>query len=622
MLEETSHQGEHRMPRNRTAEQRSLEVAEAARENVWQRPSIVGQMFMGRLPVELLFPFPDQAPADRAAGDALLAKVANFLAERVDADRIDTTREIPPAVIDGLRQLGLFGIKIPVEFGGLGLSQINYNRIMQLVASHCASTAVLLSAHQSIGVPQPLKLCGTPEQKAKYLPRLAAGAISAFALTEPGVGSDPSRMATTAVLSEDESTWILNGEKLWISNGPVAELLIVMARTNAPEAERPEISAFIVETDTPGFSVTHRCDFMGLKGLQNGVLRFANLRVPAENLVDGRGRGLSLALRTLNTGRLTLPAACGGAMKQALAMATVWAKERQQWGVPIGAHEAVAAKLSGIAADLYAVESLTWLTSALADRAELDIRLEAAMAKLFCSEALWRSADAALQVRGGRGYETAASLGGRGEPPMPMERLLRDARINLIIEGTSEIMRLFIAREALDPHLQVAGASATAERVDYLGAARFYAAWYPKLFWPNFKLDGQVRVPEALRSHLHDLERDTRRLGRDLFHMIARYRQGLQRRQLVLGRLVDCGAELFAIGAVLARAASPAAPAESVALAELFCRQARRRIEALRHAIYHNDDVEDYRFARALLDGRFAWLSDNIVSTWRQEQKG
>ncbi len=608
------------MARNHNDEQRSLEVAEAARETVWQRPSIVGQMFMGNLPTELLFPFPDQAPADRAAGDAVLARVANFLAEQVDADCIDATREIPGEVIAGLRQLGLFGLKIPVEYGGLGLSQINYNRVMQMVASHCASTAVLLSAHQSIGVPQPLKLCGTPEQKSKYLPRLAAGAISAFALTEPGAGSDPSRLATLATPTEDGAAWLLNGEKLWISNGPVAELLIVMARTNAPEAERPEITAFIVETDSPGFSVAHRCDFMGLKGLQNGLLRFDNVRVPAENIIDGRGRGLSLALRTLNTGRLTLPAACGGAMKQALAMATVWAKERQQWGAPIGEHEAVAAKLAGIAADLYAVESLTWLTSALADRAELDIRLEAAMAKLFCTEALWRSADAALQIRGGRGYETADSLGGRGEAPMPMERLLRDARINLIIEGTSEIMRLFIAREALDPHLRIAGASATADRVDYLGAAKFYAAWYPKLFWPNFKLDGQVRLPEALRPHLHELEQDTRRLGRDLFHMIARHRQGLQRRQLILGRLVDCGAELFAIGAVIARAASPAAPAEAITLADLFCRQARRRVAALRRDIYANDDIENYRFARSLLDGRFAWLTDNIVSTWRGEK--
>ena len=197
---------------------------------------------------------------------------------------------------------------------------------------------------------------------------------------------------------------------------------------------------------------------------------------------------------------------------------------------------------------------------------------------------------------------------------------MRDARINLIIEGTSEIMRLFIAREALDPHLRIAGASATSARIDYVGAAKFYASWYPKLYWPNFKLDGEVQLPEALRPHLHDLECDTRRLARDLFHMIARHRQGLQRRQLALGRLVDCGAELFAIGAVLARAASPSAPAESIALADLFCRQARRRFAALRRDLYDNDDTANYRFARALLDGRFAWLTDNIVSTWRREK--
>jgi hypothetical protein len=202
---------------------------------------------------------------------------------------------------------------------------------------------------------------------------------------------------------------------------------------------------------------------------------------------------------------------------------------------------------------------------------------------------------------------------------MPMERLLRDARINLIIEGTSEIMRLFIAREALDPHLRIAGASATSARVDYLGAAKFYAKWYPKLYWPDFKLDGEVQLPEGLRPHLHELEQDTRQLARDLFHMMLRHRQGLQRRQLVLGRLVDCGAELFAIGAVLARAASPSAPAESIALADLFCRQARRRFAALRRDLYRNDDDENYRFARSLLDGRFAWLTDNIISTWRRD---
>ena len=392
------------MARQGVEEKRSLETAEAARETEWRQPSFVGELFMGRLRTDLVFPFPVQEAADRCAGDEVLARVEAFLRDKVDADRIDREKLIPDEVIAGLRELGLFGIKIPKEYGGLGLSQTNYNRIIQLVTSHCASTAVMLSAHQSIGVPQPLKLFGSEEQKARYLPRLAAGAISAFALTEPGVGSDPSKMTTVATLAEDGEAYLINGEKLWITNGPIAELLVVMARTNDPKEERPEITAFIVESASEGFSVVHRCDFMGLKGIQNGLLRFENVRVPRENVLGEIGGGLRLALRTLNTGRLTLPAACGGAMKQILAMVEGWANERSQWGAPVGHHEAVAAKIARLAADLYAVESVTWLSSALADRATTDIRLEAALAKLFCTEALWRGVDAGVQIRGGRGY--------------------------------------------------------------------------------------------------------------------------------------------------------------------------------------------------------------------------
>jgi alkylation response protein AidB-like acyl-CoA dehydrogenase len=607
------------MARKNAEEQHSLDVAEAAREAQWHKPSFVGQMFMGHLQTELVAPFPEQDDADRARGDALLARLRAFLTTEVDADRIDETHEIPQAVIDGLREMGLFGIKIPEEYGGLGLSQINYNRIIQMVASHCASTAVLLSAHQSIGVPQPLKMFGTDEQKQSYLPRLAAGAISAFALTEPDVGSDPSSMATVAVPTDDGSAYLISGKKLWTSNGPVAELMIVMARTNDPDETPAEITAFVVEGNSPGLSIEHRCDFMGLKGLQNGLLKFDQVRVPKENIIEGRGRGLALALRTLNTGRLTLPAASGGAMKQALAMAREWANVRRQWGAPVGHHEAVANKLATMAAEIYAVEALTWLTSAMADRAELDIRLEAAMAKLFCSEALWRTVDQALQVRGGRGYETAQSLGGRGELPMPMERLLRDARINMIIEGTSEIMRLYIAREALDPHLKAAGASATSGKVDLLAAMRFYAGWYPGLLWPDFGIERRFAVPGALGAHLRALEKGSRRLARDLFHMVSLHRQGLQKRQMILGRLVDCGAELFAMAAVLSHCATAAAPAGAVELADLFCRQSRRRQAALRRSVYHQDDRQAYRVARALLEGRYHWLEENIVCSWRKD---
>jgi len=598
-------------------QQRSIEVAEAARETEWKKPSFVGELFMGRLRTEIIFPFPQQSVEDREAGDRVLAELKEFLEQQVDADQIDAKKQIPKKVTNGLAKMGLYGIKLPKEYGGLGMSQVNYNRIVQLVASHCASTAVLLSAHQSIGVPQPLKMFGTDEQKAKYLPRLVKGELSAFALTEPGVGSDPSQLSTTATLAEDGESYLINGEKLWISNGPEADLLIVMARTNDRAEKRPEITAFIVEGKSEGLTTVHRCDFMGLKGLQNGLLKFDNVRVPKENIVEGIGRGLALALRTLNIGRLTLPAACGGAMKQALAMAVDWANERQQWGAPVGHHEAVAAKIATLAAEIYAVDCMTWLTSAMADRADTDIRLEAAMAKLFCTEALWRGVDQALQVRGGRGYETAASLAGRGEKPMPMERLLRDARINMIIEGTSEIMRLFIAREALDPHLKMTGASATSNKVDYFGAAKFYASWYPPLWLPRGISGGQLPAP--LAGHLRFVERATRRLARDLFHMIAVYRQGLQKKQQVLGRLVDSGAELFAMSAVLSHAVSPQAPVGAEQMADLFCRQARRRVRSQHRAVYRNDDERTYRLARSVLNGDYPWLRDNILSTWDKD---
>ncbi|MBW2450977.1 MAG: acyl-CoA dehydrogenase family protein [Deltaproteobacteria bacterium] len=598
-------------------EKRALETAETARETKWEFPSFVSEMFMGRVKTELIFPFPEQNAVDRQAGEEILAKLQTFLRDKVDADRIDMERDIPKEVLDGLKKLGLFGIKIPAEYGGLGFSQVNYNRIVQMVASHCASTAVLLSAHQSIGVPQPLKMFGTEAQKKKYLPRLAKGEISAFALTEPDVGSDPSKMTTIATSDDGGDTFLISGKKLWISNGPMADLMIVMARTNSPTEDRPEITAFIVEGNAAGLTVEHRCDFMGLKGIKNGLLNFDKVKVSKDDIVEGIGRGLSLALRTLNTGRLTLPAACGGAMKQVLAITREWANQRVQWGAPVGQHEAVASKIASMAADLYAVESLTWLTSALADQAKTDIRLEAAMAKLYCSEALWRTVDAGVQVRGGRGYETADSLRGRGEMPMPMERLMRDARINMIIEGTSEIMRLFIAREALDPHLRIAGASATSGKVDYQAAAKYYARWYPPLWLPGFtNKDIPTLVARPLKKHLRYVHRATRALARDLFHMIVLHQQGLQKRQMVLGRLIDCGAELFAMIASISKA-SASLDAGEWQVADLFCRQAKRRICILRRSVYFNDDRKTSDLAQQALSGKIAWLENNIVSTWK-----
>ena len=603
----------------------AMDIAEAAREAEWKHPSFVAELFMGRYRPELVFPYPEQTDEDKRIGDEYMEKVQTFLREKVDADQIDREGVLPRDVIDGLIKLGCFGMKIPKEYSGLGLSQVNYNRTVAMISSHCGNTAVWLSAHQSIGVPQPLKMFGTPEQKKKYLPRLATGAISAFALTEPGVGSDPAKMTTTAVPTEDGKFFIINGEKLWCTDGPDAEIIVLMARTPSKIVngkEKKQITAFILETNTPGVETAFRCQFMGLKAISNGLMRFKNVRVPRENIILGEGQGLRLALTTLNTGRLTLPAACVGAAKRCLEITRKWANERVQWGAPIGRHEAVSAKIARMAAMTFAMEAVTWYTSALVDRGGADIRLEAAMAKLFCSEGSWKIIDDALQIRGGRGYETADSLKARGEEPIPMERMMRDCRINTIIEGSSEILRLFIAREALDAHMRQAAAildprSPLAAKIRALNkAGGFYAGWYPRQ-WFHVDLWSRHAEGGPLAGHVRYVARHSHKLARKIFHAMARYQLGLEKHQQLLGRAVDIGTDLFAMSATCARALVSVQknPADRtpIELADLFCRQARERIATNFANFFRSNDKRETRMAGKFLDGKLDWLEEGLA---------
>src|SRR5438067_833 len=605
----------------------SRQVAESARERGWARPSFGRELFLGRLALDLIHPCPRQRPADVDKGEAFLKRLSAFLSSAVDPLEIEREARIPAGVIKGLADLGAFGMNIPEEYGVLGLSQVYYNRGLQRANSAHSSIGALLSAHQSIGVPKPLKLFGTDEQKHRFLPRLARGEVSAFALTEPDVGSDPARLEATAVPTEDGSAYILNGTKLWTTNGTIAKLLIVMAVVPQGDGHAGGITAFIVESDMAGFEVERRNSFMGLRGIENGVLGFRDVRVPKENVIGSEGQGLKIALVTLNTGRLSLPATNLTANKAGLRIAREWARERVQWGRPIGEHEAIAQMIADITASTFGMEAVVELSGALADQERNDIRLEAAMAKLWVSETAWRTVDELMQIRGGRGYETAESLNARGEAPIPVEQIMRDLRVARIFEGSTEIMRLFIAREAVDPHLEAAGrlvdprADLKAKSAAAAGAAGFYARWLPRL------AAGKGRVPFAYREfgslapHLRYAERTARKLARSLFMGMSRYGAKLERRQMFLGRLVDIGAELYAITASCAYAEmlkSDGKHADAAELADVFCRQSRRRIEHLFRDLWHNEDVRNNVTARAMLDRRYMWLEEGLIDGMHQ----
>src|SRR5690242_4143612 len=608
------------------SEQEARDVAEAAREDEWAQPSFLQELFLGRFRPDIIHPYPPDDPDETARAKPFFDALRSYL-ERYPSDDIDRTGEIPEPLVQELRDMGAFGIKIPREYGGLGLSQTSYIRAMGMVTSRDGSLTALLSAHQSIGLPQPLKLFGTDAQKKKFFPRLAKGAISAFALTEVDAGSDPANMRTSAEPTEDGSAFMLNGQKLWCTNGTRAELMLVMART--PDAvvhgkPKKQITAFIVETNWPGVEVVHRCRFMGLKAIENGVIRFTNVRVPRENILWEEGKGLKLALITLNTGRLTLPASAAYAAKQMVRVVREWSNERVQWGQPIGKHEAVGQKIARMAANTFAMESVAELASKMADRGGYDIRLEAAIAKMWNTEAGWRIVDDTLQIRGGRGYETADSQRGRGERPVPVERAMRDFRINLIFEGSSEIMRLFIAREAVDFHFRTAfdlvnpKATGKQRMAALRRSAGFYPVWYTSRWVGGFRSYGDFG---HLAGHMRFIERATRKLGRSIFHAMVKLGPKLEKRQMVLFRAVDIGAELFAMSASCVRAVKVArdGDANAIDLADVFCREAQLRIADHFRNLFGPTDGALYRLSQRVLQGEFVWLEQGIVAMESEE---
>ena len=568
----------------------ALEVAEAARDEMKEK-SLAGGLFVGELNLQNARPFPKQSITDRALGRVYVHDFWDIM-KGISSNDIDKTGEIPQSVLDDLAEIKSFALKIPEEYGGRGLSQMNYAKGAMVSGIYCGNIAALLSAHQSIGVPQPLLMYGTEEQKKKFLPRFGEGAISAFALTEEGVGSDPSKLTTKAELTEDGEHYIINGEKLWCTNGVKANVIIVMARTGA------KITAFIVEMGTPGVEVIHRSRFMGLKALYNGVVKFTDVKIPKENIVLAEGKGMRVALNTLNIGRLTIPAICVGASKECLRMMREWTSTRSQWGQEIGKHQMLADKLARMAADTYAMEAMVELCSNLVDRKNCDIRVESAMAKMWATEAYWTIIDNSMQMKGGRAYETDDSKIARGEKADGIERMFRDCRINLIFEGSSEIMRLILAREALDPHLKIAGDVLNSKvpiKKRLKAAVRaglHYAWWYPKQWLPNLSLNKYHRF----------VKNKSKRLARTLFHSMLRYGPGLDKQQLLLGRITEIGTELFIIMAAVLKAESTHDKRDEE-LADAVFRNGKVKIKKIFASIGNNADQSNYKLGRKILDG-------------------
>jgi alkylation response protein AidB-like acyl-CoA dehydrogenase len=622
------------------SEKEARDVVEAAREAEWKLPSFGKQLFLGDFRLDLIHPQPRLDPEAVEKGERFLADLQALLTEHVDPLEIEREAKIPGHVVDGLKRIGALGMKVPPQYGGLGLSQVYYSRALAIAGVWHSSLCTLLSAHQSIGVAEPLRMFGSEEQRQKWLPLVAKDHISAFLLTEPGVGSDPARMASTAtpvgpelaaapvdddiVATPVEGGYRISGRKLWATNGTIADIVVVMAKVPKSDGHRGGISAFVLPYTTEGITVEHRNAFMGLRGIENSVTVLKDVFVPEENRIAREGDGLRIALSTLNTGRLALMAIAVGASKWATKIAREWATERVQWGRPVGKHDAVAQKLAFIAGSAFGLEAMLDVSARLADNKRNDIRIEAALCKVYGSELSWQVIDQLMQVRGGRGYETAASLKARGEKPVPVEQCMRDTRVNRIFEGSSEIMHLLIAREAVDTHLHAAGGlimgdgDAKAKADAAMKAGIFYGKWLPHLAVGKGQNPRSYDEFGPLSGYLRYVERSSRKLARSTFYGMARWQAKLEQKQTFLARVVDIGGELFAISATVVYADTigrehPERKDEATELAKLFCTMAKRRADNLFHELWANDDDARYAAAKKVLEGRYTWLEEGIL---------
>jgi acyl-CoA dehydrogenase family protein 9 len=561
-------------------------------------PSFTRGLFGGAVHDALLFPYPvtldRQRPEEARLVRRLVSELQALVGDVIDSQEIDETETVPERVITAFARIGLLALTIPEEYEGLGLSATAYAKVFGAISRVDPSLAVLVGVHCGLGA-KAIVLYGTRNQKAKYLPRLARGeTLAAYALTEPDIGSDAQNIKTRAVVSADQSMWKVNGRKIWIGNGHRAGVIATFAQTavhrNGQMVDRP--TAFIITPDMPGFRVAGTVRKLGIRGSTQAELHYDDMQVPADHVLGAVGKGFAVAVHVLNGGRLTLAAGCTAGSKHVLGQMTTYAQQRVQFGRPIAGFEITQRKIAALASDTYAADAMLGILASLVDRGDADYSLEAACAKVFASELIWRASDEMVQVAGGRGFVK----------PYPYERALRDARINRIFEGTNEILRLFIALNGVQgpaERLQEVG-TALRRPLKNLGLLSGYAASRVRSV-----LGATDRIDTPLDPRLHEhrtyFEKHVAELRDHTDRAIMRYRQEIVERQFVLERLASMAIELFATAAVLARTQSfidelgLARCAHELALCDLFCVEAGRRFRAARNALDSREDDVDAR---------------------------
>lgn len=569
--------------------------------------SFMRSLCMGEIEQDIITPFPKMKESEKEVLKGVCDSIDSWLKTKQDDFRKwDRAGELPPEFIQEMRELGLFSLIIPEEFGGLALSSTGYSRMLQQLSRHDGSVAITAGAHSSIGM-RGLLLFGTPEQKAKYYPKLSTGEmIAAFCLTEPGAGSDAASIKTKAVRQGND--WVLNGQKLWITNGGIASFFTVFARTDGPEGQ---ITAFIVTKDMAGVSASAHEDKMGLRASSTTTVHFDNVKVPQENVLGEVGKGFKVAMKILNSGRSGLGGGCVGAMKHLIELCTKQANERVQFGSKIAEYGLVKQKIGHMVVECYATESVVSLVAGLVDQGYEDYAVEAAISKVFGTECLWRTADEALQIAGGNGFMC----------DFPYERILRDCRVNRIFEGTNEILRLFIALTAMnDVGKQLKELSASLEGIfqDPIKGFGLISEYGRKRISQATRVGGVkssfTKIHPSLKAQSAIFEEGVRDLSAAADRILRKHGKKIIGKQFATRRLADIMIDLFVLAAVLSRVSAAIQElgaekaAKEVEILTIFAGQVRRRTKSNFNKIDDNDDelikaVADH----ALAGEKYSW---------------